>query len=55
MNIPHHIPFHVPETTLAHARQFAWGTLLLGLAGTSAYLLCSEMAMLDQGTLYMLP
>lgn len=55
MNISHHLPFHVPEATLAHMRHVAWGTLLLGLAGTSAYLLCSEMAMLDNGTLYMLP
>ena len=55
MNISHHIPFHVPEATIAHMRHVAWGTLLLGLAGTSAYLLCSELAMLDNGTLYMLP
>lgn len=55
MNIPHHMPLHVPEATLAHVRHVAWGTFLLGLVSTSAYLLCSELAMLDNGTLYMLP
>lgn len=55
MNIPHHMPLHVPEATLAQVRHVAWGTFLLGLASTSAYLLCSELAMLDNGTLYMLP
>lgn len=49
------MPSHVPEATLAHMRQMVWGALLLGLAGTSAYLLCSELAMLDNGTLYLVP
>lgn len=49
------MPLHVPEATLAQLRHVAWGALLLGLAGTSAYLLCSELAMLDNGTLYLVP
>lgn len=39
---------------MARLVHIVYGTLLLGLAGASTYLLCSEEMLLDQATLLML-
>lgn len=39
---------------MARYLHFAFGTLLLSLAGASTYVLCSENALMEQASVYLL-